>query len=85
MATISDSFIAVEGPRKKEVLSLTDVNDDDTVTTTIQNPSFGQFVANVDGAAATASVGVSISGRVVTLASADLDGTVTGVLTVYGF
>jgi hypothetical protein len=84
MATIVDSFVAVEGPKKKEVLSLTDVTDADTVTSTIQNPEFGFFVPTTDDDTPAEKVGVAIVGRVVTLNNDDLSAD-TGILTLYGF
>jgi hypothetical protein len=83
-ATIVDSFVAVEGPKKKEVANLSSVDNGDTYTSTIQRPEFGYFVPNKAAGALTAQVAVSISGRVVTLASADLSDS-TGVLVLYGF
>ena len=84
MATIADRFIAVEGPRKKEVLSLTAVTDGDTVTSQLQRPTFGYFVPTTDDNSAAEKVGVSISGRTVTLNNDDLSAD-TGILTLYGF
>jgi hypothetical protein len=84
MATIADSFVSVEGPKKKEVFSLTAVTDADTVSTTIQHPQFGFFVGTSDEATFAKAVNVSISGRTVTLNGDDLSDE-TGILTVYGF
>lgn len=84
MATIVDSFVAVEGPKKKEVLSLTDVSNGDSVTSTIQRPEFGFFVPTTDDDSPAEKVGVAIVGRVVTLNNDDLSAD-TGILTLYGF
>jgi len=82
--TTVESFVSVLGPRKMEVASLSSVDTGDTYTTTIQNPKFGYFVPTTSAGALTAAVTVTISGRVVTLASADLSAS-TGVLTIFGF
>ena len=82
--TVSESFVVVEGPRKKEVVHISSANDADTYSSILANPSFGFFVPTKDLGALTAAVEVSISDREVTLNSADLS-TSTGVLTLYGF
>jgi hypothetical protein len=84
MATIDNSFVAVEGPKKKEVLSLSDVTDADTVTSTLQNPEFGFFVPTTDTASVTVAINVGISGRTITINSSELAAE-TGILTLYGF
>jgi hypothetical protein len=83
--TTVKSFVAVLGPMKMEVANLSSVDDGDTYTTTIQNPSFGYFVPTSATVAAT-DVGsaISISGRVVTITNAALVAE-TGVLTIFGF
>lgn len=83
-ATVVDSFVAVEGPKKKEVASLSSVDNGDTYVSTIQRPEFGFFVPNKASGALTAQVEVAIVGRTVTLNSADLSDS-TGILTLYGF
>lgn len=84
MATVSERFIVVEGPRKKEVLNLTAISDADTVTSQLQNPSFGQFVQTDDGGDTSLATNVAISGRTVTLNNANFSSS-AGVLTIYGF
>lgn len=83
-ATVVNKFVAVEGPRKKEVAQLSSVDNGDTFVSTLQRPQFGYFVPNKAAGALTAQVEVAISGRTVTLNSADLSDS-TGVLTLYGF
>lgn len=83
MATVSKRFTSVFGPAKMEVISLTAVTSADTVTTTMQGPSFGFFVANGDSSI-TQETQVAISGRTVTLTNSQLSAD-TGVLIVFGF
>ena len=82
--TTVESFVAVLGPRKMEVAQLSSVDTGDTYTSTLQNPKFGFFVQTTSSGAMTSSPTVSISGRTVTLASADLVAS-TGVLVLFGF
>jgi len=82
--TTTQKFVAVLGARKMEVADLASVDNGDTYTTTIANPDFGFFIPNTSGGALTAAVALTISGREITLASADLSAS-TGVLVVFGF
>ena len=84
MATISESFIAVEGPRKKEVLSLTAVTDADTVTSQLQRPTFGYFIPTEDAATVSIATNIGISGRTVTINNSQLSNE-TGILVLCGF
>lgn len=70
MATVSKpdkSFIAVLGPMYMEVVPLTNVVNDDTVTSKLANPSFAFMVPTADAAATTQNQSVGISGRTLTL------------------
>lgn len=80
--TVMNSFVAVEGPKKKEVAQLAAVNSGDTYVSTLQNPEFGYFVPVSPYGAA--RVDVIIVGRMVTVISGDLVDC-GGVLTLYGF
>jgi len=77
-------YVLPLGPIKMEVANLSSVDNGETYTTVIQNPKFGFFVQNTSSGAMTASPNLSISGRTVTLASADLSAS-TGVLVIFGF
>lgn len=85
MATVSDQFVLPLGPKKLEIMHLTDVTDADEVTTVIQNPEYGFGVVNTDLSPMTAAINPSISGRTVTINSADLDGDDDLVLVIFGY
>lgn len=82
--TVASRYIVPLGPVKMEVLNLTGVTDADTVTSQLQNPKFAMAVINTDNGAATAPTNVSISGRTLTLNSADISSSEINVL-VFGF
>ena len=83
-ATVANRFIAALGPVKMEIMNLTGVTDQDTVTTLIQNPKF--CLAGEQGADANSTVQPAVSGKTVTLhnqAAAGGAGDIT--LLVFGF
>lgn len=84
MATVSDRFITVLGPRKMEVLSLTAVTTADTVVSQLANPKYGFFVGTTSSGAMTSTPALAFSGRTVTLTSTDLSAS-TGILVLFGF
>lgn len=84
-ATVAYRFVLPLGPVKVEILNLTDVTDTNTVTTQMQRPLFGFGVVNTDGSPMTAAINPSISGRTVTINSADLDGDDDLVLIMVGY
>ena len=85
MATIDDTYMAVLGPIKMEVFNLSAVTDADTVVSQLQRPVFGYGVMTSDASPMTAAINPSISGRTVTINSADLDGDDSMVLVLFGF
>lgn len=85
MATVDNRFTAVLGPIKQEILNLSAVNDADTVESRLQRPLFAVAVNTTDTDAITVAVGVSISGKTLTLNSVDFGGTETAVVLVFGF
>lgn len=85
MATVSNRYIASLGPIKLEILNLADVTDADEVTAQLQSPQFACGVVYTDASPMTAAINPSISGRTITINSADLDGDDDLVLLVFGF
>jgi len=84
MATIDNSYILALGPIKAEVFDLSAVTDADTVTARLQRPTFG-FALNVtDGENTALAIGVSISGRTITLNNSSLSSSDV-VLVLFGF
>ena len=83
--TPTNRYVMPLGPIKMEVMNLEDVDDADTVVASIQRPLFGYAVMYTDGGAMTAAINPDISGRTITLNSADLTGVKDIVLTVFGF
>lgn len=84
MATVSNRFSFPLGSAKMEVLHLTAVTDNDTVTTLMQRPVFAMAVPGTDAAAITVAVNVGISGKTLTINSTDLSNETVDVL-VFGF
>lgn len=83
--TVANRIPLPLGPIKMEILNLTGVTDADTVTSQLQNPKFGFGVVYSDGSPMTAAINPSISGRTVTINSADLSGDDNMVLILFGF
>lgn len=83
MATINKRHVTVLGPVKMEVINLTDVDDAETVSTLIANPSFGFAVNNDDGSDGN-NTNVSISGKTITLNNSSLSSSEVTLL-VFGF
>ena len=84
MATVSNRYVAVLGPIKMEVLHLTAVTDADTVTSNLQRPLFAVAVPGTDTATISVAINAAISGRTITINSADLSAEIVDVL-VFGF
>lgn len=84
MATVANRFTGVLGPFKMEVLNLTGVSDQDTVTTNMQNPKFALGVNNTDNDTTSAALNVTISGKTLTINNANLSSSTVNVL-VFGF
>jgi hypothetical protein len=84
MATVANRYTAVLGPVKMEVLNLTSVTDADTVTTLMQRPVFAMAVPGTDTAAIAVAISADISGKTITINSADLSAETVNML-VFGF
>lgn len=82
--TVSNRYITVEGPIKREIANISSVDDLDTFVSQLQRPLFGFFVATSDTNSTGFSVNVSISGRTVTFNNSTLSAT-AGVLMLWGF
>ena len=82
--TVTQRFMASEGPIRKEVAQITIAADQDTFVTQLQNPDFGFFVGNTDTNSNEPQVNLSFSGRTVTFNSSAIS-TTSGVVTIYGF
>jgi hypothetical protein len=84
MATVTNRYSAVLGPIKMEILNLTAVTDEDTVTTLMQGPVFAIAVPGTDAAAISVAINVGVSGKTLTINSSDLSAEIVNVL-VFGF
>ncbi len=84
MATVTTQIITVQGPIKLEIISLSAVDDGDTVSTRIQRPDFAFAVSTVDDNNTIGVIQVGISGKTLTLNNSNLSSS-TVVVLVFGF
>ncbi len=87
MATVSNRATFVLGPLKCEVLNLTDVSDEDTVDTLIQNPEWAVGVNNTDTEDTSAALNVALTdnSKTLTINNANLTGSSEVNILVFGY